>query len=252
MLTARIIPCLDVSNGVVVKGINFKNLRNVGSPPDLAALYEAQGADELVFLDISATPEGRSNQKEMVKEVRDVLSIPMTVGGGIRSADDAQVLLEAGADKVAVNTAAVENPEILSEMASRFGRQCTILALDAARKEDSEGFEVVVYSGKKRTGIDALEWAKEAEARGAGEILLTSFDKDGTRSGYDLELLKAISAVVNIPIIASGGAANPGHLVEALDAGASAVLAASIFHDSDYTVATVKEHLAEQSVSVRL
>lgn len=250
MLTLRIIPCLDFRDGRVVKGIRFQGLRDAGDPAELAASYEEQGADELVMLDVSATPEGRGHAIETVRRVRAVLAIPLTVGGGVRKIEDAGALLEAGADKVSINTAAVEDPELLTRMADRFGCQCTVLALDAAAKQEG-GWEVVTLSGKKRTGIDAVAWAKEAAHRGAGEILLTSWDRDGTKSGYDLGLLSAVSKSVNVPIIASGGAAHPDHLIEALRAGASAVLAASIFHYGEYTVASLKKALAESGLEVR-
>lgn len=251
MLTRRVIPCLDVRAGRVVKGVKFQGLRDAGDPVALAAAYEAQGADELVLLDVSATPEGRATAVETVRAVRAELSIPLTVGGGVRGVEHARALLDAGADKVGVNTAAVENPALLTALAEQFGRQCTVVAIDAAAQLDGGGWEVVVRSGKARTGIDAVEWAMEAVARGAGEILLTSWDRDGTRSGYDLAQLAAISAAVEVPVIASGGAAGPSHLVEALRAGADAVLAASIFHDGEYTVGSVKEALAAAGLEVR-
>lgn len=250
MLTVRIIPCLDVDAGCVVKGVRFAGLRHAGDPAERAAAYEAQGADELVVLDVSATPEGRGTQVETVRAVRAQLSIPLTVGGGVRSIDNAQALLEAGADKVGVNTAAVNDPSLLDRMAARFGCQCTILAIDAAARPEG-GWEVVVQSGKQRTGIDAVAWAREAALRGAGEILLTSWDRDGTRSGYDDALITAVSQAVTVPVIASGGAAGPEHLVSALHAGADAVLAASIFHDNEMTVGDVKEHLAQAGICVR-
>jgi cyclase len=249
MLMRRIIPCLDVSHGRVVKGIRFQGLRDAGDPAERAALYEEQGADEIVILDVSATPEARGNQVETVRQVRARLGIPLTVGGGIRSADDARALLEAGADKVSVNTAAVQRPELLGEIAERFGRQCTVLAIDAARRE--VGFEVLVKGGREGTGIDAVAWARGGTARGAGEILLTSWDRDGTRAGYDLDLTRAIAGAVRVPVIASGGAAGPDHLKAAFDAGADAVLAASIFHDDELTVADVKRALAARGVPVR-
>ena len=251
MLATRIIPCLDVRDGRVVKGIKFQGLRDAGDPVALAAEYEAQGADELVLLDVPATPEGRGAARDTVARVRAQLSIPLCVGGGVRAAEDAGALLSAGADKVGVNTAAVDRPELLTELATRYGRQCTILALDAARREDGQGWEVVVLSGKHRTGLDALDWARRAETLGAGEILLTSWDRDGTREGYDLELMEAITAAVNVPVIASGGASTPDHLLEGIRAGASAVLAASIFHYGEYDVATLKRYLSEHDVEVR-
>ena len=228
MLTTRIIPCLDVRDGRVVKGVQFASLKDAGSPEELAAAYEKTGADEVVVLDVSATPEGRANQIDTVREVRSQLSIPLTVGGGVRKLEDAARLLLAGADKVSVNTAAVVNPSLLSELASQFGSQCTVIAIDAAKKsspsdKSNSEWEVVIRSGSERPGLDAIEWAKQAEQLGAGEILLTSWDRDGTRSGYDLPLLSAVSNAVNIPVIASGGANSPQHLIEAVHAGADAV-----------------------------
>ena len=249
MLTRRIIPCLDVSHGRVVKGIRFQGLRDAGDPAERAALYEEQGADEIVILDVSATPEARGNQVETVRRVRARLGIPLTVGGGIRTADDARALLEAGADKVSVNTAAVQRPELLGEIAERFGRQCTVLAIDAARRGGR--FEVLVKGGREGTGIDAIAWAEDGAARGAGEVLLTSWDRDGTRAGYDLDLTRAIAGAVRVPVIASGGAAGPEHLKEAFEAGADAVLAASIFHDGELTVADVKRALLDLGVPIR-
>ena len=249
-LTARVIPCLDVRDGRVVKGVRFQGLRDAGDPAERAAAYEAQGADELVLLDVSATPEGRGHALETVRRVRKVLSIPLTVGGGIKRLDDARHLLEAGADKVSVNTAAVLDPSILASLATDFGAQCTVLAVDAAQR-DGGGWEVVIKSGRERTGIDVIAWARDAVRLGVGEILLTSWDRDGTRSGYDLALLTAISDAVPVPVIASGGAAHPEHLAEALGAGASAVLAASIFHDGDFTVGDVKRVLAAAGYAMR-
>ena len=249
MLTSRIIPCLDVSHGRVVKGVRFQGLRDAGDPAERSLLYQRQGADEIVILDVSATPEGRGHQLETVRRVRAGLAIPLTIGGGIRTEDDAQHLLEAGADKVSVNTAAVERPELLGEIAGRFGRQCCVLAIDAAKRNGR--FEVLVKGGREATGIDALAWAREAERRGAGEILLTSWDRDGTRSGYDLELTRAVAEAVRMPIIASGGADSAEHIREAFAVGADAVLAASIFHDGDTTVGDVKRYLLEHGVRVR-
>ncbi len=252
MITSRVIPCLDCRDGRVVKGVRFQGLRDAGSPVELAALYEHQGADELVILDVSATTEGRANARHTVTQVRQILSIPLTVGGGVRCADDAGLLLDAGADKVSTNTAAVENPSLLTDIATRFGSQCAILAIDAAKNpHTASGYEVVVRSGHTRTCIDVLQWAQEAVERGAGEILLTSYDKDGTRSGYDTALLSLVAQHVSVPVIASGGAAHPQHLIEALQAGADAVLAASIFHDGDYTVGSVKHALAQAGFEVR-
>ena len=261
MLTVRVIPCLDVRHGRVVKGVRFSGLRDAGCPVERATLYEAQGADELVVLDVAATPEARGTRLETVRRVRACLSIPLTVGGGVRSVDNAAELLENGADKVAVNTAAVERPALLGELAARFGRQCVVLALDAARLGGDDPNQVtasgatshiaVVRSGKVRTGRDAVAWALEAEEAGAGEILLTSWDRDGTRSGYDLQLLASVSRAVTIPVIASGGAADAAHMAEAVRAGADAILAASLFHDDDSTVGSVKRELAAAGINIR-
>ena len=243
MLTRRIIPCLDVSNGRVVKGVQFSGLRDAGTPAELAAAYAALGADEIVMLDVSATPQGRGTQLETVAAVRAQLTIPLTVGGGVRRVEDAAALLEAGADKVSVNTAAVLDPTILDRLAERFGSQCTVVAIDAAATNTPGQWEVVIRGGRERTGVDAVAWAEEAARRGAGEVLLTSWDRDGTRAGYDLALLEAVSRRVAVPVIASGGADTPAHLVEAFGAGADAVLAASIFHDGDTTPAELKRAL---------
>lgn len=251
MLMRRIIPCLDCRDGRVVKGIRFAGLRDAGSPAELAAAYEAQGADELVLLDVSATPAGRTHQTATVRAVREILSIPLTVGGGVRGLEDARALLEAGADKVAVNTAAVRQPSLLEALAGEFGGQCTVLAVDAASRPGG-GWEVIVCSGRQRTGLDVLDWCTQGVRRGAGEILLTSWDRDGTRAGYDLDLLRAACAGVSVPVIASGGAASPDHLRQALEAGADAVLAASIFHDGEYTVLDLKHALNAKGVQVRL
>jgi imidazoleglycerol phosphate synthase cyclase subunit len=249
MLASRVIPCLDVSHGRVVKGVRFQGLRDAGDPAERAKLYEDTGGDEIVILDVSATPEGRGHQHETVRRVREALSIPLTVGGGVRAVDDAWRLLEAGADKVSVNTAAVERPDLLSAIAERFGRQCCVVAIDAAWRDGR--FEVLVKGGREGTRIDALEWAREAERRGAGEILLTSWDRDGTRSGYDLALTRAVAEAVRLPVIASGGADSAEHIREAFAAGADAVLAASIFHDGDTTPNDVKLYLQEHGVRVR-
>ncbi|MFN8392080.1 MAG: imidazole glycerol phosphate synthase subunit HisF [Bdellovibrionota bacterium] len=250
MLTRRIIPCLDVKDGRVVKGIKFKGLRDVGDPVERASLYQAQGADEIVFLDVSATPEGRGAHRHTIASVRQRLSIPLTTGGGIKTADDAGRLLDAGADKVSVNTAAVIRPELINELARLFGSQCTVLALDAIRR--AGGWDVVIRSGDEQRSIDAVEWAKEAVSRGAGEILLTSVDRDGTRSGYDCELVSAIAGAVSVPVIASGGASDPVHFLEALQAGADAVLAASIFHEGEYSADDLKTYLRQNGIEVRL
>jgi imidazole glycerol-phosphate synthase subunit HisF len=252
MLTKRVIPCLDIHNGRVVKGVQFSNLRDAGDPVSQAAQYEIDGADELVMLDVSATPDGRRTAVNTVLAVRQVLSIPLSVGGGVRSVNDALSLLKAGADKVGINTAAVENPSFIRELADAVGSQCVVIAIDAARRIDrSEGWEVVTRSGKNRTGIDAIEWASQAQLLGAGEILLTSWDRDGTRSGYDVELLTAIHEKVTIPVIASGGASSAEHMVSAFEAGADAVLAASIFHEGDTTAWEVKTVLSQCGIEVR-
>ncbi len=250
MLTVRVIPCLDVRDGRVVKGIRFQGLKDAGSPPNLAGLYERQGADEITLLDVSATPEGRATRLDTVRAVRERLSLPLTVGGGVKQVGDAAALLESGADKVGINTAAVERPGLLDEMAARFGCQCTVLAIDAAATPGGM-FEVVTLSGRRRTGIDAIAWAREAANRGAGEILLTSWDRDGTKSGYNLELISAVADAVTVPVIASGGAATPEHMAQAVHAGADAVLAASIFHYGEYTVSDLKKALMALGVEVR-
>ncbi|HEY6627516.1 MAG TPA: imidazole glycerol phosphate synthase subunit HisF [Acidimicrobiia bacterium] len=249
MLAARVIPCLDIKDGRVVKGVRFQELRDAGDPVENAATYEAQGADEIVLLDVSATPEGRGHAVDTVRAVRSVLSIPLTVGGGVRRESDAGRLLDAGADKVGINTAAVARPELIADISSRFGSQCTVLAVDAARTET--GWEVVVRSGAERTGIDVVEWCRKATALGAGEILLTSWDRDGTRDGYDVDLVAAVAESVSVPVIASGGAARSEHLVAALQAGASAALVASILHDGDTTVSDLKAGLTRAGITVR-
>lgn len=252
MLKSRIIPCLDVNDGRVVKGVKFQNLRDAGNPVHLAAHYQQQGADELVVLDVSATRQGRLAMLETVESVRSQLSIPLTVGGGVGSIEDAGRLLGAGADKVSINSAAVRNPDLIDEMAQRFGAQCTVVAVDAKRDPGKENFwQVMTRSGTQSEPLEAAAWAGEAQHRGAGEILLTSFDRDGTRSGYDLELMDAVVAACGLPVIASGGADSVQHMVEAFQHGAHAVLAASIFHDHDTTVGTVKEQLADLGISVR-
>ncbi len=259
MLLPRVIPCLDVDAGRVVKGVRFQGLRDAGDPVERASAYAEQGGDELVLLDVSATHEGRETAAETVRRVRAVLPIPLTVGGGIRTVADAERMLSAGADKIGINSAAVARPELLSDIRDRLGAQCTILALDAARMpatndNDDAGpprFDVVTHGGRTRTGTDAIGWARAAVAAGAGEILLTSWDRDGTRSGYDLELLRAVSDAVPVPVIASGGAAHAGHLAAALDSGASAVLIASMLHDGDTTVADVKRQLRDLNIETR-
>ncbi|MEC9374135.1 MAG: imidazole glycerol phosphate synthase subunit HisF [Planctomycetota bacterium] len=251
MLTSRIIPCLDIRAGRVVKGVRFANLRDAGDPVALAAEYQRQGADELVMLDVSATVEDRAAARETVADIRAVLSIPLCVGGGVRSIEDAEQLLESGADKIAVNTAAFDDPSLISRMADRFGRQCTIISIDAARRESAPGWEVVTRAGTNRTGADAVDWATRATKLGAGEVLLTSWDRDGARTGYDLDLLAAISTSIETPVIASGGADAPWHFLDAFRAGADAALAASIFHDDDCTVADIKAFLIDNDINVR-
>jgi len=254
MLTKRIIPCLDVTGGRVVKGTSFSELRDAGDPVELAAFYYEQGADELVFLDIGATPEGRETMVGVIERVAEKVFIPLSVGGGLRSTRDMRTMLQAGADKIAINTAAVLNPRLITEGAKRFGSQCIVVAIDAKRMNSSRdpNWEVCTHGGRKPTGIDALEWAKKAVALGAGEILLTSWDADGHRSGYDLELTRAMSETLPVPVIASGGAGNLQHLYEALLFGkADAVLAASIFHYRTYSISQAKDYLAEKGIPVR-
>lgn len=248
--TRRVIACLDVDGGRVVKGTNFVDIRDAGDPVELAERYDAEGADELVFLDITATHEGRETVADLARRTADDVFIPFTIGGGIRSADDAQAVLDAGADKVSVNSAAIRRPELIDEMAARFGSQCVVVAIDARRREQG-GWEVYTAGGREPEGIDAVEWAKEAADRGAGEILLTSMDSDGTKAGYDLELTGTVAETVPVPVIASGGAGELDHLVDVLRAGADAVLCASIFHFGQYTVAEVKEHLLQAGIAVR-
>jgi cyclase len=250
LLARRIIPCLDVDRGRVVKGVKFVDLADVGDPVEAARRYDDEGADEIVFLDITASHEGREIQRRMVERVADRLSIPFTVGGGIRTVDDMREILRAGADKVAVNTAAVEDPSILGEGARRFGRQSMVLAIDARRRDGA--FEVCVHGGRTKTGLDVLDWAKRGESEGAGEILLTSMDRDGTELGYDLELTRRVAESVRIPVIASGGCGKLEHMAEALIEGkASAVLAASIFHFGAFRIPEAKRFLAEKGIAVR-
>lgn len=254
MLAKRIIPCLDVHAGRVVKGINFVNLQDAGDPVELAAYYDKQGADELVFLDITASHEGRNTMIEVVRNTAEEVFIPFAVGGGIRNLDDIRAILKAGADKVSINSAAINDPNLITEGARRFGSQCIVVAIDARRRQDGspDGWEVYINGGRVPTGIDVLEWARRAETLGAGEILLTSMDKDGTKDGYDLPLTEAVSSMLSIPVIASGGAGNLEHLREACVEGkADAVLCASIFHYREYTVAEAKEYLASRGVAIR-
>ena len=251
MLAKRIIPCLDVKDGRVVKGINFINLRDAGDPVEQARLYDQMGADELVFLDITASPEGRNTTAGMVRQVADQVFLPLTVGGGIRIVEDIRTILLAGADKVSINTAAVKDPAILAMGAERFGSQCIVLAIDARRRKDGQ-WEVFVHGGRTPTGLDALEWAQKGVSSGAGEILLTSMDADGTMQGYDLALTRAVAKAVNVPVIASGGAGRVEHFGEVLTQGkADAALAASLFHDNHLTVGEVKKYLVERGVAVR-
>ena len=250
MKVARVIPCLDVTDGRVVKGTNFVDLRDAGDPVELAARYDLEGADELVFLDITASSDNRDTTVEMVRRVADEVYIPFTVGGGIRTLEDARRMLRAGADKVSVNTAAVERPELISEIAAEFGAQCVVCAIDAKRSTDS--WEVYLHGGRTPTGIDAIEWAQDAVRRGAGEILLTSMDRDGTREGFDLDLTQAIVDAVTVPVIASGGVGSIEHLVEGVAVGrADAVLAASIFHFREHTVADAKAEMSTAGIHVR-
>jgi cyclase len=249
MHSKRVIPCLDVDAGRVVKGTGFVDLRDAGDPIELAERYDAAGADELVFLDITATHDKRETVVELARRTADNVFIPFTIGGGIRSVQDAQAVLDAGSDKVSVNSAAVERPELLDELAAQFGSQCVVLAIDAKARDG--GWEVYVAGGRTPTGRDAVAWAREGVERGAGEILLTSMDRDGTHDGYDLALTAAVAQAVSVPVIASGGAGELDHLVEALQAGADAVLCASIFHYGRHTMAEVKAHLAAAGIAVR-
>jgi cyclase len=257
MRTARVIPCLDVDNGRVVKGVNFVDLRDAGDPVELAARYDAEGADELVFLDITASSDGRDTIVDVVRRTAEEVFIPFTIGGGIRSVSDARRLLRAGADKVSVNTAAVDRPELVGEIAAEFGTQCAVVAIDARRNQPGgnvtdSGFEVFIHGGRTPTGLDAVEWATRVEALGAGELLLTSMDRDGTRDGFDTELTSAIADATSIPVIASGGVGNLDHLVDGVTEGhADAVLAASIFHWGEYSVADAKHHMAAAGIPVR-
>jgi len=255
MLTKRIIPCLDVKDGRVMKGKSFVDLRDSGDPVERASFYFKEGADELVFLDITATPEKRDTLAHIVEDISKVVFIPLTVGGGMRKIEDMRRLLKAGADKVSINTAAVLTPALISEGAQKFGSQCIVVAIDAKRFEDSPTpkWEVYTHSGQKPTGLDAVEWARKVTELGAGEIMLTSIDSDGHTQGYDIELTRAVSEAVGIPVIASGGAGSPQHLLEALDEGkADAVLAASIFHYNQYSITEVKEYLKSRGIPIRV
>ncbi len=251
MLAKRIIPCLDVKEGRVVKGINFVSLRDAGDPVEQAQLYDAAGADELVLLDITATHEGRDIMLDVVRAVADSVFIPFTVGGGLRTVEDMSAMLQAGADKVSINSAAVQNPDLISEGATLFGSQCVVVAIDARRRTGG-GWEVVVHGGRKPTGRDAVAWAREAVDRGAGEILLTSMDRDGTADGYDIELLQAVTAAVAVPVIASGGAGTAEHFAEALTVGgADAALAATLFHFNQLSIPDLKAYLLAQHIPIR-
>ena len=253
MFTKRIIPCLDVHNGRVVKGINFVNLRDAGDPVEVGAAYDAAGADELVFLDITASSDARAIKLDMVRRVAERVFIPFTVGGGIRTVEDFKEILREGADKIAVNTAAILNPRLIADAADKFGSQCVVVAIDAKRREDGSGWNIYKNGGRVDMGIDAVEWAMQAHKLGAGEFLVTSMDKDGTKDGYDLELTRQIAEAVSVPVIASGGAGTKAHFYDALTEGkADAALAASLFHYKELEINEVKEYLRGRGVSVRL
>ena len=253
MFTKRIIQCLDVNNGRVVKGVNFVDLKDAGDPVEIAKAYDAAGADELVFLDITASSDGRGTVIDMVREVAKCVFIPFTVGGGIRTVEDFKALLREGADKISINSSAIANPQLIRGAADKFGSQCVVVAIDARKREDRSGWNIYKNGGRVDVGIDAIEWAKKVESLGAGEILLTSMDCDGTKAGYDLELTKAVAESVSIPVIASGGAGTVEHFKEALtDGGADAALAASLFHYKELEIRQVKEYLRDQGISVRL
>ncbi|MBN9012788.1 MAG: imidazole glycerol phosphate synthase subunit HisF [Rhizobiales bacterium] len=252
-LTRRVIPCLDVTDGRVVKGVQFLELRDAGDPVELAGFYNDEGADELVFLDITATSDSRNTMIDVVERTASQIFIPLTVGGGVRSVEDMRQLLRAGADKISINTAAIREPDLIRQGAERFGRQCIVVAIDARQNEEGDGWGVYTHGGRKPAGLDAVAWAERAADLGAGELLVTSMDRDGGKDGYDLELLAEIGSRVNIPVIASGGAGTLDHLVDALAPGrADAVLAASIFHFGDYRIADAKRHLASRGIPVRL
>ena len=252
MFTKRIIPCLDVNNGRVVKGVNFVNLRDAGDPVEIAAAYDQAGADELVFLDITASSDARGTVVEMVRKVAEKVFIPFTVGGGIRTVEDFRAILREGADKVSVDSAAISNPQLISDAADKFGRQCVVVAIDARRRADGSGWNIFKNGGRIDTGLDAVEWARKVDALGAGEILLTSMDCDGTKAGYDLELTRTIAEAVSVPVIASGGAGRLEHFYDALtEGGADAALAASLFHYKELEIMQVKDYLAQRGVPVR-
>ena len=253
MFTKRIIPCLDVNNGRVVKGVNFVNLRDAGDPVEIAAAYDKAGADELVFLDITASSDNRRTVVDMVRKVAETVFIPFTVGGGIRTVEDFRMLLREGADKISINSSAIDNPRLISDAADKFGRQCVVVAIDARRRADGKGWNIYKHGGRVDVGIDALEWAMEADRLGAGEILLTSMDCDGTRNGYDNELTSLIASHVSVPVIASGGAGNKEHFYDALTkGGADAVLAATLFHYKELEIRDLKEYLSERGIAVRI
>ncbi|MCR5467843.1 MAG: imidazole glycerol phosphate synthase subunit HisF [Lachnospiraceae bacterium] len=252
MFTKRIIPCLDVNNGRVVKGVNFVDLRDAGDPVEIAAAYDKAGADEVVFLDITASSDNRGTVVDMVREVAKKVFIPFTVGGGIRTVEDFRALLREGADKISINSSAIDNPNLISEAAEKFGSQCVVVAIDAKRRTDGSGWNVYKHGGRIDVGLDAVEWAKNANELGAGEILLTSMDCDGTKAGYDIELTKAVAEAVSIPVIASGGAGTMEHFYDALTEGkADAALAASLFHYKEMEIKDLKEYLKERNVPVR-
>ena len=253
MFTKRIIPCLDVNNGRVVKGVNFVNLRDAGDPVEIAAAYDRAGADELVFLDITASSDNRRTVLDMVRKVAETVFIPFTVGGGIRTVEDFRMLLREGADKISINSSAIDNPRLISDSADKFGRQCVVVAIDARRRADGKGWNIYKHGGRVDVGIDALEWAMEADRLGAGEILLTSMDCDGTRNGYDNELTSLIASHVSVPVIASGGAGNKEHFYDALTkGGADAALAASLFHYKELEIRDLKKYLWERGIAVRM
>ena len=253
MLTKRIIPCLDVNNGRVVKGINFVNLRDAGDPVEIAAAYDKAGADEVVFLDITASSDARKTVVDMVRRVAENVFIPFTVGGGIRTVDDFRELLREGADKISINSSAINNPQLISDAADKFGRQCVVVAIDAKRRADGSGWNIYKNGGRIDVGIDAVEWAMKADKMGAGEILLTSMDCDGTKAGYDIELTKIVAENVSIPVIASGGAGTKEHFYDALTEGkADAALAASLFHYKELEIKDLKQYLKDREVSVRM
>ena len=249
-LLVRIIPCLDVDAGRVVKGTRFENLRDAGDPVELAALYDREGADEIVFYDITASHEGRHTATELARRAAEEVFVPYTIGGGVRTVDDMRAMLRAGADKVSINTAAVKNPNLIDEAAGRFGSQCVVLSVDVKRSEEA-GWEVYLNGGRVSTGRDAISWLVEGERRGAGEFVLNSIDADGTETGYDLDLISTVAEKTSLPIVASGGAGSPEHMIAAINAGAGAVLAASIFHFGEWSIAEVKEHMRQAGIPVR-